>query len=214
MNAPTTETLSVDCRTGNSISAGKDLARADAAAFDSGVADEERLPAGSESPVRVHRRLGRSRLQGADHRGRQALSYTWDAMGLENVVTWILSPSGAGRCCAWSKRRPHQPAAACSGSRWGWQNMFASLEQTLAKYSRLRTTRIMKETTLRAIIRWNFIFFCAIPIIGYIYSPFEVIPDYAGADPVRVLSGHAVVQGSGCGRAISFDGWLNRGMGG
>ena len=51
----------------------------------------------------------------------------------------------------------------------------------------------MKETTLRAIIRWIHIL-CAIPIIGYIYSPFEVIPDYAGADPVRVLSGHAVVR--------------------
>jgi hypothetical protein len=36
----------------------------------------------------------------------------------------------------------------------------------------------MKETTLRAIFRWIHVI-CAIPILGYIYSPFEVLPDYA-----------------------------------
>ena len=36
----------------------------------------------------------------------------------------------------------------------------------------------MRETTLRAIFRWIHII-CAIPILGYIYSPFEVIPQYA-----------------------------------
>ena len=52
---------------------------------------------------------------------------------------------------------------------------------------------IMKETTLRSIVRWIHII-CAIPIIGYIYSPFEVLPDYAGPTrfvffPVMLLSG-------------------------
>jgi hypothetical protein len=51
----------------------------------------------------------------------------------------------------------------------------------------------MKDTTLRAIVRWIHII-CAIPIIGYIYSPFEVLPDYAGPTrfvffPVMLLSG-------------------------
>ena len=36
----------------------------------------------------------------------------------------------------------------------------------------------MKEATKRTIIRW-FHFVLAIPIIGYIYSPFELLPSYA-----------------------------------
>ena len=35
----------------------------------------------------------------------------------------------------------------------------------------------MRETTIRLIVRWIHII-CSIPIVGYIYSPFEVIPDY------------------------------------
>jgi len=51
----------------------------------------------------------------------------------------------------------------------------------------------MKETTKRSIVRWIHIV-CSIPIIGYIYSPFEAIPDYAPATrfvflPVMLLSG-------------------------
>jgi hypothetical protein len=39
---------------------------------------------------------------------------------------------------------------------------------------------IMKEATKRSIFRWIHIVF-AIPIIGYIYSPFDQIPNYAPA---------------------------------
>ena len=51
----------------------------------------------------------------------------------------------------------------------------------------------MKETTKRSIFRTIHLVL-AIPIIGYIYSPFEVIPDYAPATrfvffPAMVLSG-------------------------
>jgi hypothetical protein len=51
----------------------------------------------------------------------------------------------------------------------------------------------MKEATKRSIFRWIHIVF-AIPIIGYIYSPFEQIPNYAPATryvyvPILVLSG-------------------------
>jgi thiosulfate reductase cytochrome b subunit len=51
----------------------------------------------------------------------------------------------------------------------------------------------MRETTQRSIIRWTHIIL-AIPIIGYIYSPFEAIPDYAPLVrfvflPLMVLSG-------------------------
>jgi hypothetical protein len=51
----------------------------------------------------------------------------------------------------------------------------------------------MKDTTLRSIIRTVHLAL-SIPIIGYIYSPFEVIPDYAPATrfvflPAMLLSG-------------------------
>jgi thiosulfate reductase cytochrome b subunit len=51
----------------------------------------------------------------------------------------------------------------------------------------------MNQSTQRSILRWIHIVF-AIPILGYIYSPFEKLPDYAPATryvflPVMVLSG-------------------------
>ena len=51
----------------------------------------------------------------------------------------------------------------------------------------------MKDSTQRLIIRWMHIVL-AIPIVGYIYSPFEVLPDYATPTrfvflPLMVLSG-------------------------
>ena len=51
----------------------------------------------------------------------------------------------------------------------------------------------MKETTKRSIFRWIHIVF-AIPIIGYIYSPFKELPNYApvvryAAVPMIVLTG-------------------------
>jgi hypothetical protein len=52
---------------------------------------------------------------------------------------------------------------------------------------------IMKDATKHSIVRWIHIV-CGIPIIGYIYSPFAVIPDYAPMTrfvflPVMLLSG-------------------------
>lgn len=38
----------------------------------------------------------------------------------------------------------------------------------------------MKQSTMRTIFRWIHVVL-AIPIIGYIYSPFEEIPNYAPA---------------------------------
>jgi hypothetical protein len=51
----------------------------------------------------------------------------------------------------------------------------------------------MKEATQRSIVRWVHIV-CSIPIIGYIYGPFEHLPDYAPPTrfvffPVMLLSG-------------------------
>jgi hypothetical protein len=52
---------------------------------------------------------------------------------------------------------------------------------------------IMKQSTQRSIFRWLHIVF-GIPIIGYVYSPFEEIPNYAPvvrfiAVPVILLTG-------------------------
>jgi hypothetical protein len=54
-------------------------------------------------------------------------------------------------------------------------------------------TLIMKEATKRSIFRWIHIVF-SIPILGYIYSPFEEIPKYADfvrsvVVPLILLSG-------------------------
>jgi hypothetical protein len=51
----------------------------------------------------------------------------------------------------------------------------------------------MNELSRRWIFRWIHII-CSIPIVGYIYSPFEEIPNYAPATryvflPIMVLSG-------------------------
>jgi hypothetical protein len=66
---------------------------------------------------------------------------------------------------------------------------------------------IMKEATKRSIFRWIHIVL-AIPILGYIYSPFEQIPNYAFPTrfifvPVMVLSGLWMWKGHVVRRIIS-----------
>ena len=66
---------------------------------------------------------------------------------------------------------------------------------------------IMKDATKRSIVRWIHIVF-SIPILGYIYSPFEEIPKYAGrvrfvVVPVMLLSGLRMWNGHVLRRLIS-----------
>lgn len=54
-------------------------------------------------------------------------------------------------------------------------------------------THIMKRISSRLVFRWIHIIF-AIPILGYIYSPFDKLPDYAFKTrcifvPIMALSG-------------------------
>jgi predicted tellurium resistance membrane protein TerC len=65
----------------------------------------------------------------------------------------------------------------------------------------------MKEATKRSILRWTHIVF-AIPIIGYLYSPFKELPNYAPvvryvAFPVIALSGLWMWKGHVLRRLIS-----------
>jgi uncharacterized protein YndB with AHSA1/START domain len=62
-----------------------------------------------------------------------ALSYTWAAMGLESVVAWTLTPSGAG-----TRLRMEQSGfradqeQAFQGATHGWRGFLDKLEQVLA----------------------------------------------------------------------------------
>jgi thiosulfate reductase cytochrome b subunit len=65
----------------------------------------------------------------------------------------------------------------------------------------------MNQVTKRSILRWIHIVF-SIPIIGYVYSPFEEIPNYAPAVrfvflPILVVSGLSMWKGHVLRRLIS-----------
>ena len=65
----------------------------------------------------------------------------------------------------------------------------------------------MTTATKRSILRWIHLVF-AIPIFGYVYSPFENIPQYAPPTryvflPVLVLTGLWMWQGQNVRRLIS-----------
>jgi uncharacterized protein YndB with AHSA1/START domain len=64
----------------------------------------------------------------------RSLSYSWDAMGLESVVTWTLTPSATGTLLRMEQAgfKPDQERAY-QGAKFGWTKFFASLEETLAK---------------------------------------------------------------------------------
>ena len=63
----------------------------------------------------------------------KTLSYTWDAYGLESIVTWTLTPAGAGTHLRMEQSgfRPDQEQAY-QGAKFGWAKFFANLEQVLA----------------------------------------------------------------------------------
>jgi hypothetical protein len=57
----------------------------------------------------------------------------------------------------------------------------------------------MTEVTKRSILRWIHLIF-AIPILGYIYSPFAELPNYAAVTrfvfaPVIILAGYTMYAG-------------------
>ena len=64
----------------------------------------------------------------------KTLSYTWDALGLESVVTWTLTPKGAGTHLRMEQTgfKPDQQQAF-QGAQYGWPKFFGNLEQMLAR---------------------------------------------------------------------------------
>ena len=65
----------------------------------------------------------------------------------------------------------------------------------------------MKEPTKRSILRWIHIVF-GIPIVGYVYSPFAELPNYApvvrfGSIPIIVVTGFWMWKGHAVRRLIS-----------
>ena len=64
----------------------------------------------------------------------KSLSYSWDAMGLESVVTWTLTPTSKGTHLRMEQSgfRPDQQQAY-QGAKYGWQKFAAALEQVVAR---------------------------------------------------------------------------------
>lgn len=64
----------------------------------------------------------------------KTLAYTWDAMGLESIVTWTLTPSGNGTHLRMEQSGfKSDQKQAYAGAKFGWQKFFANLEQVVAK---------------------------------------------------------------------------------
>ena len=65
---------------------------------------------------------------------QKTLAYTWNAMGLESVVTWTLAATATGTHLRMEQRgfRPDQEQAY-QGAQYGWQHFFNSLEQVVSK---------------------------------------------------------------------------------
>jgi uncharacterized protein YndB with AHSA1/START domain len=64
----------------------------------------------------------------------RSLSYTWDAMGLESVVTYTLTPTGTGTRLKVEQAgfRPDQKQAY-GGATFGWQKFLGALDAVLAR---------------------------------------------------------------------------------
>ena len=64
----------------------------------------------------------------------KTLSYAWEALGLQSVVTWTLAPTSTGTHLRMEQSgfRDDQQQAY-QGAKYGWQQFFANLEQVLAR---------------------------------------------------------------------------------
>jgi uncharacterized protein YndB with AHSA1/START domain len=100
---------------------------------------EEWLMKSDFSPVADHRFQFRGDWGSVDCKvleiePHKTLSYTWDAMGLESIVTWTLNATNKGTLLRMEQAgfRPDQQQAY-RGAQYGWQQMLGTLEQVLAR---------------------------------------------------------------------------------
>ena len=64
---------------------------------------------------------------------KKKLSYTWAAYGLKSVVTWTVTPKGAGTHIRMVQAGfPVNQPQYYQGAQGGWQKYFADLKQVLA----------------------------------------------------------------------------------
>jgi hypothetical protein len=104
-------------------------------------------------------------------------------------------------------RRQEQRQAADASSLVHNQKHATCDRSIITHHQKITHRNIMNQGTQRSILRWIHIIF-AIPIVGYIYSPFEEIPNYAPvvryvAVPAIVLSGLWMWKGHVVRRLIS-----------
>ena len=64
----------------------------------------------------------------------ETLSYTWEALGVETIVTWTLTPTAEGTVLRMEQVgfKPDQEQAY-RGATFGWRKYFGNLEQLLAR---------------------------------------------------------------------------------
>jgi uncharacterized protein YndB with AHSA1/START domain len=98
---------------------------------------QEWLMKGDFKPVLGHRFDLRAEWGSVDCRVLEIepdrmLSYSWDALGLESIVTWTLTPTGTGTRLRMEQTgfKPDQ-LLAYHGARTGWPRFFKALEQVL-----------------------------------------------------------------------------------
>jgi uncharacterized protein YndB with AHSA1/START domain len=62
----------------------------------------------------------------------KTLAYTWDAMGLESIVTWTLTPTANGTSLRMEQSGfRHDQEQAFQGAKFGWQKFIGQLENIL-----------------------------------------------------------------------------------
>jgi uncharacterized protein YndB with AHSA1/START domain len=62
----------------------------------------------------------------------KSLAYTWEAYGLESVITWTLTPTGTGTHIRMDQSGFRQDQQqAYNGARHGWQKFFDNLDQVV-----------------------------------------------------------------------------------
>ena len=64
----------------------------------------------------------------------KTLSYTWDAFGLESVVTWTLTPTSTGTRLRMEQMgfKPDQEQAY-QGAQYAWPGYFTAMEKVLSR---------------------------------------------------------------------------------